>query len=83
MSKRPTKKAGKKAPKYQRGDKVWVKGTLDISDNGSFWVNVKCHHAIRDEGECDLKVPKSSLRPAVELFEWSPKKPTPKGAKKK
>ena len=47
--------------KFKKGDEVWVKGTYDVSDNGSHWVNVKCLYAMRDDGECDMKVNGSQL----------------------
>jgi len=92
-----SKRATKKAAKYQRGDAVWIKGTfVDGTDmfpqvmvRGYCFVDARQH-----EGGLDIitvapsqnvtKRPKKDTNPAVKLFKWSPKKqPTPKGAKKK
>jgi len=49
--------------KYEKGQTVWVKGEYHIDDNGSHWVRIKCHYAIRDQGECNVKVPSKYLKP--------------------
>jgi hypothetical protein len=77
MSKRATKKAAKWVPKV--GDKVTMKGTVT-----SYSKLGKCFVVdIEDDGHLHY-VDTAALRPAVEVFAWSPKKqPTTKGAKKK
>jgi hypothetical protein len=68
--------------KYKVGDKVWVQGEYHIDDNGSHWVRIKCHYAIRDQGECNVKVPSKYLKPDV-TFPWSPAKKAKKQRSKK
>jgi hypothetical protein len=76
MSKRPTKKAGKK---WKVGDRVSVTGEI------TFVIKSKRCVMVSVDGDTHSHfVDYPALRPAVEVFAWKPeKKPTPKGAKKK
>ena len=77
MSKRATKKAGKWKPKV--GDKVRMTGEIIDIDRvmREAKVSIECD-------DCARWIELKALRPAVEVFAWSPKKqPTTKGAKKK
>ncbi len=76
MSKRATKKAGKK---WKVGDRVRVTGEI------KFVLKSKQCAVVSVDGDTHSHfVDYKALRPAVELFAWEPKKKhTTKGAKKK
>ena len=66
--------------KYEKGQTVWVRGTLDISERGALWVKIPCEHVMRDDGECDVCVSASQIKPDV-TFPWSPAKAKKKARK--
>jgi hypothetical protein len=74
MSKRPTKKAAKK---WKVGDKVRMTGEVLAHQGDEYYVQIDKDSRPR------FWVLDTALRPAVELFEWSPKKAAKKKAGKK
>ena len=84
MSKRATKKAAKKAPAFSKGQRVKMVGKIVEIESNPDGSQHGCHVQWDGEDAPPLWHPVAALRPAVELFAWSPKKqPTTKGAKKK
>lgn len=70
--------------KYEKGQKVWVKGTFDEYHASKLWVRLAGRTAGVKFGHGEIlgvKVNARNVKPDV-TFKWSPAKAKKKGAKK-
>jgi hypothetical protein len=81
MSKRPTKKAAKKAPAFSNGQRVKMVGKIVEIESNPDGSQHGCW--VQWDGDNQTYHQMKALRPAVEVFAWKPEKVAKKKAGKK